>query len=305
MFSFFFFGTEEFGAAILESLIKNGNFKVKKVFTQPDRPVGRKQELQKSPVKLIAEKYGLEVAQPGTLKNFELSEPAPDLNVVCQYGLIIPKKILEYPKKGSINVHTSLLPKYRGASPIQTAIINGETETGVTIMVMDEKMDHGDILAQAKVEISPDETYLELSKKMEPIACELLIPTLDKWLKKEIAPQTQDESQATFCKLFTREDGKVNWNKSAQEIYNQYRGLTPWPGIWATLQGKRLKLITIRPGKKTGLAPGQIVFEKDAINIGTSDGSIEALELQLEGSKQMNANAFSNGFRKFQNLILE
>jgi methionyl-tRNA formyltransferase len=242
-----FFGTHEFGAAMLTTLISSGLFTIDAVVTQPDRPSGRDGEIQESAVKKIAHQNSLAIFQPDSLKKekCDLPFPASDLFVVCQYGLIIPQWVLDLPKKGTINIHTSLLPKYRGASPIQTALINGEAETGITIMLMDAQMDHGAILTQENVAIEPTETYLELSKKMEPVAANLLLMTLPLWLTDSIIPEAQDESQVTTCKMFTRDDGRVDFTKSAKAIYNQYRGLTPWPGIWTTWNEKRLKLLVI------------------------------------------------------------
>lgn len=297
MISIVYFGTHNFSATILESLIKSGIFDIKLVITQPDRPVGRKKEIQFSPIKILAQKYNLKIDQPETLKNYSLSENA-DLNIVCQYGLIIPDSILKSAKQDSINVHTSLLPKYRGASPIQSALINGETETGVTIMMMDEKMDHGDILKQEKITIIPDETYLQLSEKMSVMAADLLIKTIVDYLNKKITPQEQNHSAATFCKELTKENGKIDWTKTANEIYNLYRGLTPWPGIWTEWNGKRLKLLEIRSAVTT-VENGKIIAQNDKIFAGCGQNTaIEIIKLQIEGKNAMNAKEFINGFGK-------
>lgn len=291
-----FFGTENFAAAILAALLDNKNFEVAGVVTAPDRPVGRHQTLQKSPVKLLAEAHGLKVEQPEKLKNSDLKFPISDLNVVCDYGLIIPKTILDTPKFGSINVHPSLLPKYRGPSPIQTALINGDKETGVTIMLMDEKMDHGPILVQKTVLISPDDTYPLLGNKLAKEAQILLLKTLLEWVKGQITPQTQDEAQATICHIFKREDGLLDLNKTALEIYNQFRGLTPWPGVWFNWQGKRVKLLLIKPANLK--APQkEFMGVSGKLFLGCADGSLEVLELQVEGKKTMNAKEFMNGYK--------
>ncbi len=292
-----FFGTQEFGKGILEALIKSSDFEIVAVFTQPDRPVGRKQEVQKSPVKLLAEDHSLKIYQPESLKNYAMPDLDADLNVVCQYGLIIPQAVLDSAKHGSINIHTSLLPKYRGASPIQSAILNGEKETGVTIMLMDSKMDHGPILAQEKVVIAPDDNYLTLSDKMLPVACELLLKTIREYLAGDIAPQEQNHEQATLCKMFDREDGKADFTKSAVEIYNQFRGLYAWPGIFTFFENKRIKLLNIKPVEKK-LQPGKFVAENGRLFIGCAVNSIEAFELQIEGKKPMDAKAFINGYLK-------
>lgn len=292
-----FFGTQEFGKGILEALIKSSDFEIVAVFTQPDRPVGRKQEIQKSPVKILAEDHNLKILQPESLKNYEIPNLGADLNIVCQYGIIIPQTVLDSAKHGSINIHTSLLPKYRGASPIQSAIINGEKETGVTIMLMDSKMDHGPILAQEKLTIAPNDNYLTLSDKMLPVACELLLKTIREYLAGDIAPQEQNHEQATLCKMFTREDGQIDFNKSAVEIYNQFRGLNPWPGVFTFYDNKRVKLLNIKPVEKN-IEPGKFVVENGRLFIGCTEGALEIFELQIEGKRSMNAKAFINGYLK-------
>ncbi len=297
MISIIYFGTHNFSATILESLIKSSLFDIKLVITQPDRPVGRKKEIQFSPIKILALKYNLKIDQPETLKNYSLPIAA-DYNIVCQYGLIIPDSILKSAKKSSINVHTSLLPKYRGASPIQSALINGETETGITIMMMDEKMDHGAILKQEKISIIPDETYLQLSERMSLLSAELLIKTIVDCLDEKITPQEQNHNLATFCKELTKEDGRIDWTKTANEIYNLYRGLTPWPGIWTEWNEKRLKLLEIKPAVTT-VENGKIIMLEDKIFAGCGQNTaIEILKLQIEGKNAMNAKEFINGFGK-------
>ncbi len=298
-----FFGTHDFGAAMLSALIKNKNYDIVAVVTQPDRQAGRKHEISKSPVKILAEQHGLNILQPESLKNLELGTKNWDLSVVCQYGLIIPKIILELPKFGFINIHTSLLPKYRGASPIQTAIVNGETETGITIMLMDEKMDHGQILSQAKIQISADETYLNLQKRMEPAAEELLIKTLPEYLNGKITPTAQTENEATFCKIFSRDDGRIDWKKTSVEIYNQYRGLSPWPGVWTMWNGKRLKLLEIKISNLR-IPAGETKINDRRIFVGTKNGAIEILSLQLEGKKGQTAANFISGQPLFESTSL-
>lgn len=296
-----FFGTHEFAAQILQGLLDNPDYQIDLVITQPDKPVGRKQELQKSPVKLLAEKNNLKIEQPESLKSFDLSIfQSFDLGICCQYGLIIPQSILDTPKVGVLNVHTSLLPKYRGASPIQTALLNGEKETGVTIMKMDAGLDTGPILLQKNTLIDEDDTYTTLSEKLVKTANLALSEAVLGYISGKIVPQPQDESLATFTKILTREDGKIDWSKSAQEIYNQFRGLTPWPGVWTTLNGKRLKLLSIIPSDKK-FEIKNLKFEIDHIYIGCGQGSIEVLELQLEGSKPANSKEFINGQKNVSN----
>jgi len=292
-----FFGTQQFGRGILESLMSDSAFEVIAVFTQPDKPVGRKQEIQMSPVKLLAQEKNIPIFQPDSLKNYEIPNLGADLNIVCQYGLIIPQTVLDSAKHGSINIHTSLLPRYRGASPIQSAILNGEKETGTTIMLMDSKMDHGPILAQEKITINQDDNYLTLSEKMLPPACTLLNRTIKEYLSGKIKPQEQNHEEKTLCKMFNREDGQIDFTKSAQDIYNQFRGFYVWPGIFTFFENKRIKLLNIKPVEKK-LQPGKFVAENGRLFVGCAVNSIEVFELQIEGKKPMDAKAFINGYLK-------
>ena len=300
MISTAFFGTEKFAAGILEALIASGEFDITLVITQPDRPIGRKQEMHISPVKEIALKYNLEIAQPETKQ--ELTKYQPEVSklqlaIVCQYGLIISKEIVDAPKLGSINVHPSLLPKYRGASPIQSALINGETNTGVSIMIMDEKMDHGPILSQTELPIAPDDTYETLAEKLLQISQPQLIETASAWVNEESKPKEQDHSQATFCKMFNKEDGRVDWqNKTAKEIFNLYRGLKHWPGVWTIANDARFKLLEIKPSTES-VTPGVIAVINKQLLVGAKEGSVEILEIQPEGKKAMPAVAFINGHK--------
>jgi len=304
MINAIYFGTHEFSATVLEYLIQSREFNILKVITQPDRPVGRKQELQKSPVKLMAEKYNLKTSEPETLKDYELESEELYINIVCQYGLIIPERIIEAPKFKTLNVHTSLLPKYRGASPIQSVLVAGEQTTGNTIMLVDKKMDHGPILNQEATKIAPDDSYLTLSEKMSKLAGPLLVKTALDWVNGNITPKVQNDDEATYCKLLTREDGKVDFNKSAHEVFNLYRGLTPWPGIWTTWNNLRLKLLEIKPCG-VSISPGQAAWQDNKLLIGTNESSIEVTELQLEGKKPMTAKSFVNGYQDFIGTTLK
>lgn len=298
-----FFGTHHFATIILEGLLGNPNISVDLVITQPDKPVGRHQELQKSPVAILAEKHGLRIEKPETLKNYQIPIKA-DLGVTAQYGLLIPKHILDAPIKGILNVHTSLLPKYRGASPIQSALVNGETETGVTIMNMDVGLDTGPILLQKSLVIDPDDTYATLDQKLAQLGSEALLEAIPGYMNGTIAPQEQDNSQATSCKQLSREDGRIDWNHSAQEIYNQYRGLTPWPGVWTTWNEKRLKILACKPSAQQGKS-GIAHVNGDHIFIGTAEGSLEVTMLQLEGKPAMDAKTFVNGYKHIDGQLLK
>ncbi len=300
-----FFGTHEFAVTILKELVQAPFIQITGVVTQPDQPVGRKQVLTPPPIKIFAEQNNLPIFQPLSLKNFSVSElPEFDLFVVAQYGKIIPLSIVDAPGYGTLNVHTSLLPKYRGASPIQTALIHGEKETGVTIMKMDQGMDTGPILLQKKISIGPNKTFESLDADLAQVGAQALIEAIPGYIEGTLVPEPQDDSQATLTKILSREDGKVDWNKTTDEIYNLYRGLTPWPGIWTMWNGKRLKLLSIKPGN-THISPGQVQSQGKSVSIGTQDGCIEVLELQLEGKSVMSASAFINGQKEFIGSTLQ
>lgn len=290
-----FFGTHEFGVNILESLAQDDRFSVDLVVTQPNKPVGRKQVLTPPPVKILADTLGIKTKQQENLKNFHLEEDQFDVAVTAQYGLLIPSHMFTETKHGFVNVHTSLLPKYRGASPIQSALINGETETGVTIMIMDAGMDTGDILSQEKITINPDETYPDLDKRLAKTGSNLLLKTLPDYIEGNITPQKQDETKVTVCKKLSRDDGKIDWNKTTEEIYNLYRGTAPWPGIWTTLDGERVKLLKIKPANLK-LDPGTIQTDDAKICIGTKDGAVEVEKIQFEGKTALDVNACLAGY---------
>ncbi|MFA5127565.1 MAG: methionyl-tRNA formyltransferase [Patescibacteria group bacterium] len=294
-----FYGTGEFAATVLKAIANDASYKILAVITSPDQPIGRKQEMQKSAVKTFAETLGVEILQPASLKEFDapiLSEA--DLGVVAEYGFIIPQRLLDLPKHKTVNLHGSILPKLRGASPIQTAIMNGETETGVTLMLMDAKMDHGPIIAMQKLSILPDETQKELFTRLAIVASELFLRETPKYISGEIIPVEQNHDGATFCKIFTRDDGHVDFSQPAQNIYNQYRAMTPWPGLWTTFEGKRLKLSVITPADPKNLSEGQILAQNGHLYVGCgANSAIEAIEVQPEGKKPMDAKSFINGAR--------
>jgi methionyl-tRNA formyltransferase len=292
--SIIFFGTHEFAAIILAGIIADENYSVRAVVTQPDRPMGRKQIMTPSPVKILALENKLTIYQPETLKRFNLETHA-DLYIVAQYGLLIPEEIISLPQFHTINVHTSLLPKYRGASPIQSALIHGETNTGVTIMVMDKGMDTGPLLSQRAIAIDSDDTYPILDKKLAYIGRDLLLETIPPYIQGSLKAIPQDESKATICSKFDRSSGLINWNKPATEIYNLYRGLFPWPGIWTRLNNVRVKLLTVRPAIHT-ISPGHIQIIDKKLFVGCSMGSLEVLELQVEGKNAQSAQSFIAGY---------
>lgn len=302
-----FFGTTEFSASILETLSKD--FEIAAVVTQADKPVGRKQEIQESPVSALAKKLGLPAEKPVTLKDSEFTQRIkdykPDLFVVIAYGKIIPQEILDIPTKGSINIHFSLLPKYRGASPIHAALLNGETESGVTIMLMDEKMDHGPILAMEKVSVDPEEMFEDFGNKLLDLANKMIVPTIQNFLNGKIVPKEQNHEEATFCNIISKEDGEIDWNKPAQEIFNMYRAYSKWPGVWTSWNGEKIKLTAISATSENAeLEPGS-VFQKDGeILVQTNKGSIKISQLQQEGKKNMPIEDFLRGHQDFTNAKL-
>ncbi len=242
-------GTPEIAEKTLKKLIDSKVYKPSLIITQEDKPIGRKQIVTSPPVKILAEKNNIEVLQPKTLKDAKCPAGAdliskiknlnPDVIVVLAYGKIIPKDIIDIPKYGILNIHTSLLSKHRGASPIQYAILNGDKKTGITIMQIDEELDHGPIVAQKEIEISKDETSESLYEKLSKLGSELLIETLPLFFEGEITPKEQEHKEATFTKLLKREDGKIDpKNQTAEEIERTKRAFTPWPGIYLTLKNK-------------------------------------------------------------------
>lgn len=295
MISLTFFGTHNFATHILKHLIADERFTVSRVITQPDKPVGRKKILTPPPVKILAQQHGIEVMQPESLKNVDPELfSSSDIGVTAQYGLLIPKAILEAFPHGMLNVHTSLLPAYRGASPIQSAILHGEKKTGVTIMRMDVGLDTGPILLQKEIEIGPDETYLDIDARLAEIGAQTLIEAIPPFISGELEPIQQDESQATTCTQLSRDDGQIDWTMTTQEIYNRYRAFLPWPGVWTSWQEKRIKIHSCAPSNLL-LDPGLVSIQNGKMFVGTSDGSIEILALQLEGKPQMSVQQFLQG----------
>jgi methionyl-tRNA formyltransferase len=309
-----FFGTSEIAKEILEALVRN-EYNISAVITQTDKKTGREQTLKPSPVKEFSEINKISVFQPRKLDEEaikKIKKIDPDLIVVIAYGKIIPKEILEIPKYKSINIHPSMLPKFRGPSPIQNAILAGEKETGITVMLMDEKMDHGDILNQTKVLIYPNETTETLSQKIAPVSSRLLLETIPLWITKKIKPRKQDDAKATYCQLIEREDGHVFWDSEAQEIFNKFRALDPWPGIFSVWKNGdnacRIKLTKISL-QENNLASkhalGEVFKMDKRIGVEASKGIIFIEEIQLEGKKPVAIREFINGHKNFVGSILK
>ncbi|TCS84360.1 methionyl-tRNA formyltransferase [Tepidibacillus fermentans] len=295
-----FMGTPDFAVPSLQSLVDHG-YNVVGVVTQPDRPKGRKQILTPSPVKELAIKLGLEVFQPERIKREEAIEHVlswkPDLIVTAAYGQIIPEPLLFTPKFKAINVHASLLPKYRGAAPIHQSIIHGEKETGVTIMYMVKELDAGDILSQAKVVIESDDTVGTLHDKLSQVGKNLLIETIKKIEEGTIHPIPQDDHLATYAPMIKREDERIVWNKTSTQIYNQIRGMNPWPVAFTTYKGQNVKVWWAEPFPyHHETEPGTILrVTKDQLLVATKDGAIELKEIQPAGKKKMDIVSFLQG----------
>ena len=302
-----FMGTPEFSVPALEYLVRS-EYKVVGVYTRPDRPTGRGRTLEQSPVKKAALGYGLEVFQPVKLKDSgevqRLAALKPDLILVTAFGQILPRSILDIPPFGCLNVHPSLLPRYRGATPIPSAILGGDKETGVTIMLMDKGMDTGPIVSQIIVGIEPQDTTGSLSKRLAQAGVRLLAETLPLWFDGSLKLQPQDGSQATYTAPITKENGVINWQMPAGDISRRVRAFCPWPGCYTWWQGKLLKILEavalpgerdLSPGKVIALAPGQPAV----VGVETGGGILGLLCVQLEGKRALTAAEFLLGQRTF------
>lgn len=292
-------GTPDFAVPALEKLAQSPDFTVAAVFTQPDKPKGRKMVMTPPDVKVCAEKLGIPVFQPSSMRSEEaynsLKELNPDVIVVAAYGQILPKSVLDLPKFGCVNIHGSLLPKYRGAAPIQQSVLDGEKVTGVTTMLMDVGLDTGDILLKAETEIGENETAGELFDRLAVLGGELIVETLDKLKKGEITPQKQDESLATHTSKITKELCPIDFNKSAFEVHNKVRGLNPWPVAVTEIAGKTVKVYSSRVSDMSGAA-GTILSLKPFV-VACGDKSVELIEIQPQGKKRMTAQAFLAGHK--------
>ena len=296
-----FLGTPEFAVPSLEALA--AAHEVMAVFTQPDRPKGRGNVLAESAVKAAARRLGITVYQPERIRrpeNMELLRMfAADVMVVVGYGQIIPQSIIDLPRHGILNVHASLLPKYRGAAPIQWAIANGETETGVTIMQIDAGLDTGDMVLKGRVTIGPEETAPELSVRLAPLGAQLLIEAIDQIAAGTVRREKQSDADATLAPILKKEDGAIDWHASASRIDNRLRGFTPWPGAYTTFRGQQLSILRAKPQAAISeLRPGRFRVEKRRLFAGCGQNTaLELLELQPAGKKRMTAEALLNGYK--------
>lgn len=299
-----FIGTTEFGIPSLERLKQEHEIAL--VVTQPDKPAGRKKIMTSPPVKLWADLHNLPVIQPAKIREIleDIKKISPDLIITASYGKIIPEDILNIPKHKSINIHPSLLPKFRGPSPIQSAILEDEKVTGITIMLMDKEMDHGPILAQENTKIDDADNFQTLHDKLAHQSAELLAKTITSL--ETIVPQEQNHDSATFTKFFAREDGKIDWTEPASKIVQQINALNPEPGTWTTLDNKSVKILSAEETSDNLVdLPGKIYSENKSCMVKAGDYSVMLLMVQPEGKKPMTGQDFINGIKNIETKILK
>jgi len=301
-----FFVTSNVALPVLETLYRHHD--IAAIVTSPDAVSGRKQELAESPVSVLAKEMDLEILKPETVKNNadfleKLRNLKADIFIVVSYGKILPKEIIGLPEFKTLNVHFSLLPKYRGASPIQYALLRGETQTGTSIFVLDEKMDTGPIVAQETVSIDPDDNFITLSQKLAYISAKLLLDTLPKYASKEVVPVAQDEASASSTKIISKTDGRIDWSSPASSIYNQFRAFYPWPGVWTLWNGKKIKVLDCDVATESfkGKAPGEVLAGGF---VSCKDSAIRLKIIQMEGKNQISTADFLNGYPQFIGSIL-
>ena len=295
-----FCGTPAFAVPTLEKLVQAG-FSVPLIVTQPDRPRGRGMQLALSPVKQRGLQLGLQVSQPDKIKNNDefrgqLERIAPDAIIVVGYGRIIPQWMIDLPPLGNLNLHASLLPKYRGAAPIQWAIARGESVTGVTTMRIDAGLDTGDILLQKEIPIAPADTAVTVAPRMAAIGADLMVETLRELQAGTIHPRPQDHARATLAPILKKEDGRVDFQLTAQEILNCLRGFQPWPGAYTTFRGKILHILAAQPVERAAAA-AEVIVENGYLFVGCGAGALELVDVQLEGKKRMPAADFVHGYQ--------
>ena len=300
-----FMGTPPLAATVLQSLLDRPEWNLLAVVTQPDQPRGRDLKLQPSAVKELALRKNLSVLQPERARDEgfiqEIQRLAPDLIIVAAYGQILPQSLLDVPRFGCLNIHTSLLPKYRGAAPIQWAILNGDAETGVTIMRMDAGLDTGDIVSEARTLITADDTAQTLHDRLAVLGGELLVRTVEHYVTGKITPQPQPNEGATYARKIKKEDGKLDWSQSATALWHRVRGLTPWPGTFTYLQRDPapvlLKILRVEPVEASRVQPGEIISaDREGIIVGCGTGALRIWELQREGGKRLGAAPFLAGY---------
>jgi methionyl-tRNA formyltransferase len=299
-----FFGTTSFGLPALDLLKEH--FEIPFVVTQPDRPYGRKKIVSEGPVKIWAKQNGIKTLQPEKTSEIihNLKETNADLGLVASFGQIIPMEILSVPKNGCVNIHASLLPKYRGATPIQTAIINGDKETGATLILMDEKMDHGPILSRQSVAIAANDDFQTLSDKLAKNTAEFSAKTILQYLNGEISPKPQDHDTATFTKKFTFKDGQINWTDTALKIDRKVRALNVEPGSWTTINGKLIKVVRSKPLDDSQMAlAGKVLRTGKNLAVKCGAGSLILETVKPEGRSEMSGRDFLNGLKDWETKI--
>ena len=303
-----FMGTPQFACPTLQMLIDRGE-QVVAVVTQPDRPKGRGQQTQAPPVKELAVQHAIPVLQPVKVRAPEAIEDiralAPDLMVVVAFGQILPKALLEIPRFGCINVHASLLPRYRGAAPINWAIINGESEAGVTTMQMDVGLDTGDMLVKRATPISPDDDAQSLHDRLSIIGAEAMNDTLDLLAAGKLEPEKQDDTLSNYAPMLKKEDGRIDWQLPASSVARRISGVTPWPGAYAFLEGKLLKLFRPAVGSGSGIPGTILAADRSGLEVACNGGSVIIKELQLEGKRRMAVGDFLAGCRLLPGTVLE
>jgi len=304
-------GTPYFGVPVLESLTESGH-SVVAIYTRPDRPAGRGRHSAPSPVKQAALARGIPVVEPQTLRDDaavrELTEWAPDLVVVAAFAYLLPPAILSVPRHGCLNVHPSLLPQYRGPSPVATAILNGDLQTGVTIMQMDSGLDTGPIVGQAAVAINEDDTTESLTSLLAECGARLLVDTIAPWLAGRVTPRPQREDEATFSVRISAHDARLDWSLSASVLARQVRAYHPWPGSYTLWKGLRLKVVGARPlSLRLPHPTGAVVAMQppDSVGVVTDDGTLCLDRLQLEGKRAVPAEEFVRGHRDFVGSVLD
>ncbi len=302
-----YMGTPDIAKEVLQALI-DSHHTVSAVISQPDKPQGRHKELLPTPVKEIALKNKIEVYQPQTLKDGEilpfLERINPDIIVVTAYGKILPEYVLNYPKYRCINVHASLLPRYRGAAPIQRAIIDGEKETGVTIMYMEKGLDTGDMILQGKVSIEQTDNAQTLHDKLAKIGAKTLLEALELIENDKVNAVKQDDSLSNYAKMLTKEEGNINWNDTSENIYNLIRGLNPWPMAYSYLNGARFIVFSAKKGIKQGKSGEILSADKNGLEVACKEGSIIIEEVKFEGKKKMKISDYLLGHKIDTNTVL-
>lgn len=304
-----FMGSPQFAVLPLERLLRE-QYPVVAVYTQPDRPAGRGRALVSSPVKQATLSWGLPVMQPASLKEAgvveQLKNFAPDAIVVAAFGQILPPAVLSLPRLGCINIHPSLLPKFRGASPVAAAILAGDGFTGVSIMLMDEGLDSGPILARAQIPISDRDSTGSLTAKLSLIGASLLGEVLLFWSRGQLTPQPQSEAEVSLCGSITKEEGEIDWGLSAVDIWRRVRAFNPWPGCYTRWRGKSLKIIEAAPlaGEGTFKLGEVVKLTKAGFGVATGDGILGVLRVQLEGKQALSAADFLRGQRDFMGAVL-